>query len=563
MLSPQEQIREYTANGWWGTQTLADLLLANCQATPGRLALVDPLNRADLLGNPPQKLTYADLQDSAERLAAGLLAQGIGKGDVLMVQLPNCVELVQVYLASALLGCILSPLPVQYRQHELQQTMSIAEPKAFITLPQFHQFDFLAVAQAVQPHIPNLQTIIALGDDLPQGVIAFASLLASDPTPLAAYRAVHPVEANDIYTICWTSGTEAEPKGVPRSHNHWIWIAYASVDGCQLDPGCHLLNPFPMVNMSAIGGMLVPWLLTGGKLVLHHPLDLKVFLGQIQMEQIHYTVAPPALLNMLLMKPDILAQVDMSSIKNIGSGSAPLSPWMVGGWAEQYGITVNNMFGSNEGISLVSDGLDFPDPATRAQYFPRWGAPGLKWQSRIAGHMQTKLVDPQTRQEITEPGVAGELAVKSPGVFWGYYKRPELTANAFDSEGFFYTGDMFEIAGERGELYKFIGRVKEIINRGGMKISAQEIEGLILEHPSVADVALVAYPDAVLGEKACAVVVLKPEQTLTLAQLVDFLKGKQIAAYKLPEKLQIIAALPRNPVGKVLKRVLQTQVAAD
>ncbi|HEY9151935.1 MAG TPA: fatty acid--CoA ligase family protein, partial [Anaerolineales bacterium] len=274
----------------------------------------------------------------------------------------------------------------------------------------------------------------------------------------------------------------------------------------------------------------------------------------------NYTVAPPALLNTLLMRPEILQKVDLSSVKNFGSGAAPLSPWMVKKWQEEYKIPVVNIFGSNEGESFTSGMKEFPDPTMRAQYFPRFGVPGFTWDSRVAAQMSTKLV--ANGEEVNEAGVPGEMAIKGPGIFPGYYHRPELTQKVFDKDGYFYTGDLFEIAGEPGNLngYKFVGRAKDIIIRGGMNISAEEVEGLLMGLPQLADAAVVGYPDERLGEKACAVVVLKPGQDITLEEIVSALKEKDIAVYKLPEMMVKMDALPRNPVGKVLKRTIREMV---
>lgn len=566
ILSPESQIREYTEKGWWGTETYVDLFLKNVARTPDAVAVADPPNRADLTSSAPLRLTYAETKQAMDQLAGGLLEAGIRRDDIVMVQLGNTVELVIVYLAAARIGAIVSPLPIQYRTHELKQVIAITGPKAFITTTNFGGFNFVEMIQGLLPESPSIKTIAALGDNLPAGVLSLTSLLntARAEKPLNDYLAKTAFSANDITTICWTSGTEAEPKGVPRSHNLWIAIAYASVDGCELEQGCNLLNPFPLINMAAIGGMLVPWILTGGKLVLHHPLTLPIFLGQIQMEKITYTVVPPVLLNMLLANPAILSQVDISSIKNIGSGSAPLSPWMVSQWQEKHNIRVINIFGSNEGASFTSGPKEMPDPVERAQYFPRFGVPEYKWPSRVAAYMSTKLVDPATKEVITKPGAPGEMAIRGACIFPGYYQRPELTQKAFDADGYFYTGDLFEIAGEGGNLnrYRFVGRVKDLINRGGVKISSEEIEGLITGHPKVAEVAVVGYPDATMGEKTCAVIVPKKDQTVTLEEVVEFLKQKDIASYKLPERLMVVAALPRNPVGKILKRSLREQLQA-
>lgn len=564
ILSSQEQIREYTEKGWWGTDTIMDLALRNAQSTPDDVALVDPPNRAQLTAGEPKRLTHAGVAEAMDRIAAGLLGAGIEQDDIIMVQLPNIAELALIYLAAGRIGAIVSPLPVQYRTHELRRVMGITEPKAFLTTTNFGDFNYVDMVQELQPEFPSLQTVIAVGDDLPAGVLSLQEMLDTphDEASLQAYLDKHETTANDILTICWTSGTEAEPKGVPRSHNLWIWISYASIDGCEMERGFHLLNPFPLINMAGIGGMLVPWLLIGGRLVMHHPLDLPVFLGQIGAEQINYTVVPPALLNMLLMRPELLGMADLSTLKNVGSGGAPLSPWMVTEYQEKYGIYVINIFGSNEGASFTSGPKELPDPAERAQFFPRFGVPGYEWASRVAAQMSTKLVDPETKETITEPGIPGEMAIKGGGIFSGYYARPDLTEKAFDDEGYFYTGDLFEIAGEGDNLnrYKFVGRVKDIIIRGGMNISSEEIEHLIIGHPKVADVAVIPYPDQRLGEIVCAVVAPAQGETVTLEEIIEFLKGKDIAVYKLPEKLVVMDALPRNPVGKVLKRVLKSEI---
>ncbi len=562
-----EQIDTYTRQGWWGTDTLIDLFLRQAESTPQVVALVDPPNRAEFTEGSPQRLTYAELRAQVDRLAAALVRLGLGPDQVIMVQLPNIAELVITYLAAARIGAIISPVPVQYRTHELRQVLALAEPSVYITARTFNGFDYLAMLNGLLPDFPSVRALIAAGANVPEGVVSLDRLLAEphDAEALAAYLRRHPLDANDVLTLCWTSGTEADPKGVPRSHNHWLSIAYVTVDGAELRPGDRLLNPFPLVNMSAIGGMLVPWLLTGGALVMHQPLNLGVFLQQIKQEGIHYTVAPPVLLNLLLLKPALLADSDLSTIRCIGSGSAPLSPWMVSQWSERYGIPVLNFFGSNEGTGFVSTPGDIPDPSERARFFPRYGVPGWRWKLRNAGALSTKLVDPETKAVITEPGVAGELAIRGPAVFSGYYKRPDLTARAFDADGYFYTGDLFAIAGEGGELnrYRFVGRWKDIILRAGMKIAPEELENLLADFPKIAECAVVGIPDRRLNEEQVFVVVVaKPGEQPALSEIVNFLKSKDIAAYKLPKKLVRVEALPRNPVGKVLKRALREKIEA-
>ena len=190
------------------------------------------------------------------------------------------------------------------------------------------------------------------------------------PGLLAAHRDATDVDADDIFTICWTSGTTGVPKGVPRSHNHWVAIAPGTYIAARLQDGDVMLNPFPLINMASIGGITMSWLRVAGTMVLHHPFDPQVYLGQIATERPSFTIAPPAVLNMLLQNEELLSTVDLSSLRTIGSGSAPLAPAMVEGFHERLNLPVINIFGSNEGMTLITGPDDVPDPVERASYFP-------------------------------------------------------------------------------------------------------------------------------------------------------------------------------------------------
>jgi acyl-CoA synthetase (AMP-forming)/AMP-acid ligase II len=311
--------------------------------------------------------------------------------------------------------------------------------------------------------------------------------------------------------------------------------------------------------MAGIGGVFLPWLLSGCTLVQHQPFDLPVFLGQIAAERVTYTLVPPALLTMLLQREEVLAATDISSLTRVGSGSAPLPPSMVQGWQERHGIAVINFFGSNEGITLLSDPVSIPDPVERARFFPRPGLPGVDYPSPVFAATQARLVDVATGEEITEPGRPGELLMRGPTVFSAYLPGT-ATRESVDEDGWLHTGDVFEIAGDDGRFLRYVDRAKDVIIRGGMNIAPAEIESLLAGHPKVADVACVGYPDEVLGERACVFAVPRPGERVTLEELVEYLRERRIASYKLPERLEVVEALPRNPVGKILKRELRVSL---
>ena len=554
ILNPQERIDEYTSRGWWGTRRIQDWFDDNLRTRPDTEALIDAPNRADFIDGAPRRLTWRALAAEADMYATAFLELGLTGDDIVCVQLPNCVELPAVYLACLRLGIVVTPVPVQYREHELEHILGITQPRAIVTAARILHHDHAAMMRGLAARHPSVHTVLAI-DALPRW--------EADGDRIAQHEREHPTGANDVFTICWTSGTEGVPKGVPRSHNEWLAIPENIILSGGLKPGCHLLNAFPLVNMAGIAGQFLPWLLTGAKLVMHHPFNLGVFLAQVKDEAIDYTVAAPAILATLAQNPDLMAGLEGSRLRAIGSGGGPLAEWTVRVFTERYGIDVINYFGTNEGASLTASALDLPDPALRASYFPRFGVEGYEWKLPVAQRVRTRLVDPDTGLDIDTPGRPGELRVRGPAIFPGYFRAPDMTARAFDSQGYYRTGDLFEIAGERRELYRFVGRLKDIIVRGGFNISSEELEALLLAHPKVREAAIVGYPDDNLGERVCAVVVPQAGATLALPELVAFLRTeKKVASYKLPEKLLLLDALPRNPVGKVLKRDLRTTEAA-
>lgn len=544
-LTPADRVCDLEAQGIWAGESVDAMLRRAVAAGGDAETLIDPVNRADLDGRAPERLSWNALDARVDVLAAALLAHGCVKDDIIVSQLPNTVDAVLLFLACARLGLILSPVVMQYRAHELAHVIARTAPRAFVTLAAFGGFDH--AAQAATLGVP---------------VLLFDDLRGGDPATVAPYTAANPTVGGEVLTICWTSGTEARPKGVPRDHNHWTLNGDLVAQATGMLPGDTLLNPFPLVNIGSIGGLVMPWLALPAKaLVLHHPFDLGIFLKQIAGEGVSYTIAPPAVLTALLKQPALLASVDIGSLRAIGSGSAPLSPWLIGGWKEQHGIDIANIFGSNEGASLVSSALDVPDTADRARFFPRFGAEGQDWGGIIGRSLRTRLVG-DDGAVVTEPGIPGEMRIAGATTFSGYWRSPDLNETAFDADGWFRTGDLFEIAGE-GDLarfYRFVGRSKEIIVRGGVNISPAELDDLLTGMPQVREAATVGIPDDDLGERIAVAVVPHDGATPTLDHVRAWLRGQGVAIFKSPERLVCIDRLPRNAMNKVVRADLRAVV---
>ena len=556
LLVSEEKIRKYTDQGDWGTETVLDLIDARATAMPDEEALIDPDNKEALVGLPPRRMTYAELKTAIDRLAARLVSMGIARDEVILVQLPNISELVISIFAAARAGVVVSPVPVQWRSHEIRHAVALTGARLIITAHAFSDFNHVAMAHQALEEKGGFDHIITVGPNTCDGALSMTEILADPADVNTAALTDRGVSANEVFTLCWTSGTEAASKAVPRSHNQWLAISRTVVESFLPDEECTYLSLFPAINMAGLGAVLIPWVITGGKMVLHHPFDLGVFLKQLITEGVYYTLAPPALLDSLAKSPD-WAKMDKGNLKVIGSGSAPLSEWMVETFQSDFGIGIVNFFASNEGVALYSSPRDFADPSDRARYFPRFGSPDFNWHAPAVRGLKSRLVDPSTGEEITESGVVGELRFDGPTIFAGYYKAPELTASAFDTDGYFRSGDLFSIAGGEKDKYRFHGRLKDLIIRGGMNISPEEIETLVVAHPKVAEVAAIGYPDNRLGERICIAVVPVPGKTVSLDEINEFLKAQDIAKYKYPEIMKTVDTLPRNPLGKLIKRNLR------
>ncbi len=562
-LFPEDTAAALRRDGWWSGRTWTDLLARHVDERPDHLALVDPANRETFLHGAPARRTWREVADLVERFSRVLFAHGVRRDSMVGVQLPNVAELPVALLAVERLGAIATPFPVQYGRHELTTMGSGAGLEVMLTAHAVNGRELAADAATLAETVPTLRHVLAVGPGEAPGVVGIDALLRaadSDVDDLTAHLASLDRDANDCVTLVWTSGTEGVPKGVPRAHGDWEVLSTACSQAPRLTPDDVLLNPFPMVNGGGLAGMFLPWLTLGATLVQHHPFDLDVFLEQVEAERVTYTCAPPLVLDALVADEETFARRDLTSLRAVGSGSAPLSGWMIERWERDHGVEVLNLFGSNEGGVLFGDPDTVPDPTRRGRFFPRHGRTDMPYRVDVAHAMRSRLVDLGDGSEITAPGRPGELRLKGPTIFSGYWGRGR---HGFDEDGWFCTGDVFEISADDPRYLTHVDRAKDLIIRGGYKISAAEIEALVVADDRVAEVAAVAMPDQRLGERVCLFVVPRPGLAPpTLEDLVERLSDAGVARFKWPERLEVVDALPRNPVGKILKRELRERLAA-
>ena len=552
VLHPKHVIDKYVSEGWWDNVTLIERFKRNVKRVPDRIAVVDPPNKRDLVGYEPERLTYKELAERVDRAASFLLDKGVFKDACVAVQLPNTIELIVAYLATWRVAAFISPMPMQWREHELRTVFRIVMPKVFITAETFKGFDHLEMAKKLQSECPSIEHVISFSE--------WHKACTEYKIRNDLDEATSMLNANDVAVVQWTSGTEAEPKACPMTHNNWGFLRffYDEKYGGILKDGDVIMNPAPIVNMTGIGVGLIPWIMCAGTFVLHHPFEPLIFALQLVEEKVNFTLAVPAVVVAMLKHPAI-DTLDLSNLRYFAQGAAAPPPWTFVE-LKRRGVEPVNIWGQNEGTGLFSYEKTVPDLETRARCFP-WPRKGIKWETPFWNAVETKIVDPETGRELTKPGEIGELCYRSPLTIACYYRQPELTKRAFDEDGFFHTGDLFLIVDERS--IAFFDRKKDIIKRGGFTISSAEVEDIIKKHPKIMDAAVVGYPDERLGERVCAFVVPKPGESITLEEVKELMKGSGVAIYKWPEKLVIVDQIPRNPLGKVQKSLLKEMLLRE
>lgn len=548
ILTDKESIEFYSNTGAWGTKTLVEVFQENVQRHPNRTALIDPINKEALVGSAPEQISYSDLEKRVDALATAFIAKGITKDDIVVIQLPNIWELTLVYMALARIGAIFSPLPMQWRKKEFEYISDLTKAKVYICAEEFAGFNHVKMAEELKPKLPSLEKILTLTE-----IIS----LSNGPTDLKALDAIK-IDANDVFSLCWSSGTESNSKGCPMSHNNWLSQinVLSRAFGTWEDRCQEILCAAPMVNMTGVCVGLLNWLSTAGTTTFHHPFDGEVFFKQMMAGNITSTLLVPTLLNTILKHPAV-DQFNLDSVEKIMTGSAPPSAWALDQFKKRWNIDISCAWGQTEGTGILSSAEDVPDPEKRARFYPNWS---VRRDESPAQGVEIKIVDTSSSETMTEIGSVGQLAYKGPNVFPGYFRRPDLSESSFDKDGYFYTGDLFRI--EEDGYVSFFDRCKDIIIRGGNNISAQEIENMLQGHPAVLDVAAVAMPDERLGEKICIYVVPKDtDNAPDLSDLTGFMTEQGLAIYKLPERLEFIDAIPRNPVGKIVKPELRKNIA--
>ena len=526
----QERIEAMTAAGHWPNRTIVDYLDAAVRSTPDKVCVSDH----NSITGRATVLSYRQLDRLSRRIAVGLCAHGVEKGDVVAIQLPNWWEFVVIHLACARIGAITNPLQPIFRQRELSYMLAFAETKVIFVPQSFRGFDYPAMLASLRPDLPALQQVFVIGGD---GAQAFEAALSErrwedeiDTGRLFSERRLDP---NEVVEICYTSGTTGQPKGVMHTCNT-LAACIGAMQTLELSSESVILMASPLAHQTGfLYGLLLP-LALGARVVFQDIWDPALAARIIHDEGVTFTMGATPFLSDL-SQTAALEKYTPDTLELFVCAGAPIPRMLAQAASERLGARIAAGWGMSEnGLVTVTQPAD---PAERI-----FATDGCAWAGQ-----QVRVVD--AAGQPLPANEAGDLQTRGAANFVGYLKRPE--AYGIGDDGWFDTGDIATM--DEDGYIRITARAKDIIIRGGENVPVVEIEEVLYRHPAVQEAAIVAMPDPRLGERGCAFVVLKADQAFTFEDMLAHLEDQRVAKHYWPERLEIIDEFPRTASGKIQK----------
>lgn len=532
---PPEFAARYRAKGYWRDHPLRDEFAEMWKKFAARVALIDG----------DRRYSYADIDRLTDNLALNLLELGLKPVDRVVPTLPNVAEFVLLYFALQKIGAIPIAALVTHRHREISQFVNIAQATACIYPERVGDFAFGPVIKRIADENPCLKLRLVLG----RARAGEASLteLIETPARLPKSRLAEiTLDPTDPCIFQLSGGTTGIPKLIPRTHNDYAYNSRMAAAVCEVGADSVLLLALPIAhNLPLACPGIQGFFFNGGTVVLSPTTRPEDMLPLVEKHHVTHIKVVPALLIRLINSPEV-RRSDTASVRIIQSGGQRLQPEVRLKTRELIPTAfVQENFGMSEGM-LFFVRRDDPE-GVRLETVGR----------PISPDDEVRLLDDDDREVAF--GEVGELCARGPYTLRGYYGAAEHNKKAFTSDGFYRSGDLMRQHPSGNYLVE--GRKKDLINRGGEKISAEEIENLILQHPAVQNVACIPVPDPDLGERMCACVVARKGRALTLDELVRFLAAKEIAKFKLPERLQLMTEFPLSTFGKVSKKALAEMIS--
>ena len=493
-------------------------------------------------------LTFAGFRDKALRLAVGLRREGLRRGDRVAVQIPNWTEFPVIAAALSRIGAILVPIMPIYREDEVAYVLRHSGAAAAVTCQEFRGFGHLEMFCKLRFEAPDLRTVYLARS--PAGMDASETpsldgLMADGDLAALEDEAGPDSSPDDGFLIVYTSGTTSRPKGCFHTFNTYRATANAIIEGLGYTEQDVQFGPSPISHTTGLVTSVIIPLIAGAKSYLMEAWNPEEGLRRIEQHRCTAAVTATPFLQMLMAAYDP-AKHDASSLRVWVCAGSPIPRAIVERSREIFpDCKTLSLYGRSE--NLVTTMCTVDDPADRAVTSDGSAVEGA----------EVKIVNGDGLE--VSRGEEGDIAYRGPSHMIEYFNDEKQTAALFTPEGFSRSGDLGRM--DQDGYVRVTGRLKDIIIRGGMNVSAREIEDHLVRHPAIADVAAVGMPDERLGEKVCAYVVLAdPSAALTLRDITDYLRAQKLATQKLPERLEIVSALPMTATGKVQKHVLRADI---
>ena len=520
--------------GFWPDRTVDAYFAEHLARQPERTAVVS--YRAD--GRAPRRFSYRELGAMVDRAASALRERGVGRGDVVSIQLPNCWEFVVVALACIRIGAAANPMVPILREREVRYMTGFCDAKVLVVPKLFRGFDHADMARTLRDSLPALEHIVVVGEDGPEG---FEQALLGGTATVPYDPAAPALLPDDLLVLMYTSGTTGEPKGVMHTSNTVNGNVLGFSQGLGLNGDDIFFGATPVGHMTGYGIFVLLPMMLGNTLVLQDIHDPHAGVRIMEAEGVTFSAgATPFLAD--LCDAAISDQIRPSKLRTFYCAGAPIPPALVQRARTELQLTVSSVWGMTE---IIAGTMTEPELAERA-----WTTDG-----RALPGIEVKVVDDERRE--MPRGETGRLLVRGASMFCGYLKRPELYTVSPD--GWFDSGDLARMDAQG--YIRITGRTKELLIRGGENVPVIEIENLLLQHPAITGVAIVGFPDARLGERACAFVVPRPGQTVDLPAIQAYLGEMKVAKPFWPERVETIAELPHTASGKVQRFVLKQKAA--
>lgn len=535
---PDVLAARYRAQGTWDGVALGTRFAEVARRTPEAVCLVDHDTR----------LTFRDLLGRADAAAARLSGIGLRADDRVVLQLPNCWEFVALTLACLRLGAVPVWAMPQHRRTELSAVVERSAASVLVVPGTHQRFDHEAMAREIVATSATCRVVATTERPSGADTLAVADLLAPprEPASLRSPLDGAPPPGSAVATLLLSGGTTGEPKLVPRTHDDLGYMLRRATAVCRFDPTTVLLAALPVGHgFVNIGPGILGALLAGGRVVMSPSTAPGTALPLVERERVTVTAAVPAVAQRWLQHVITEPGIDLGSLELLQVGAAHLAPELADALAGRFGCTVQQVYGMAEGLLCLTDPLD---PVPVAHYTQ--GRP-------VSPEDELRVVGPDGH--AVAPGEPGLLLTRGPYTPRGYYRAPELDAEHFVEGGWYVTGDVVRLTPEGCVV--IVGREKDVINRGGEKVSADEIERFAAVLPGVRQAAAVAMPHPELGEEVCVFVATAEGADVNLDQLWRLMRASGVAHFKLPRRLVVLDALPTVGVGKSDKRALRAAAA--